>query len=51
MSYEIRNEDSELMRGVGMLEEAKSLVANRSGWTYKRVAKPKPVYQFEDAPF
>ena len=51
MSYQVRNEDSELMRVVGRLEEAKALVAKRSGWTYKKVNKPKPVYQFEDAPF
>ena len=51
MSYRVTDETGELMRVVGRLEEAKSLVASRSGWTYNRVTKPKPVYQFEDAPF
>lgn len=51
VAYQVRNEDSELMRVVGRLEEAKALVAKRSGWTYTRVNKPKPVYKFEEAPF
>ena len=51
VTYQVRNEDSELMRVVGRLVEAKALVRNRSGWTYKKVNKPKPVYKFEEAPF
>ena len=51
VSYEIRDEESELIRVVGRLEEAKALVNIRSGWTYKRVKVEKPVFQFEDAPF
>ena len=49
--YEIRDETGELMRLVGRLEEAKSIVAVRNGWTYKRVKKQKPAYVFEEAPF
>lgn len=49
--YEIRDEMGELMRIVGRLEEAKSLVAVREGWSYKRVKHHKPVYVFEEAPF
>jgi hypothetical protein len=51
VAYQVRNEDSELMRVVGRLEEAKALVAKRSGWTYKKVNTPKPVFNFEEAPF
>jgi hypothetical protein len=51
VQYEIRDEENELMRVVGRLEEAKTLVNNRAGWTYKRVKVEKPVFQFEDAPF
>ncbi len=49
--YEIRDETGELMRLVGRLEEAKSIVAVRNGWTYKRVKQKKPAYVFEEAPF
>ncbi len=49
--YEIRDETGDLMRIVGRLEEAKSLVAVRKGWSYKRVKQHKPVYVFEEAPF
>ena len=41
----------DLMRIVGRLEEAKSIVAVRNGWTYKRVNQQKPAYVFEEAPF
>lgn len=51
VSYEIRDEESELIRVVGRLEEAKALVNIRAGWSYKRVKVKKPVFQFEDAPF
>lgn len=49
--YEIRDENKELMRILGRLEEAKSLVAVRDGWSYKRVKENKPAYVFEEAPF
>jgi hypothetical protein len=49
--YEIRDETGELMRIVGRLEEAKSLVAVRKGWSYKRLNQYKPAYVFEEAPF
>lgn len=49
MSYRVVDELGELMRVVGRLEEAKTLVASREGWTYKRVKLEKPVYEFEDA--
>ena len=51
VQYEIRDEESELMRVVVRLEEAKTLVGSRAGWTYKRVKVEKPVFQFEDALF
>lgn len=51
MRYEIRDETGDLMRVVGRLEEAKSIVAVRNGWTYKRVKQQKPAYVFEEAPF
>lgn len=51
MSYQVTDELGELMRVVGRLEEAKTLVANRAGWSYKRVRIERPAYQFEEAPF
>lgn len=51
MEYRVSDEEGELMRVVGRLEEAKTLVNNRAGWSYKRVRIEKPVYKFEDAPF
>ena len=51
MIYEIRDEMGDLMRKVGRLEEAKSIVAVRKGWSYKRVKQQKPAYVFEEAPF
>ena len=49
--YEIRDEAGDLMRIVGRLEEAKSLIAVRKGWSYKRVKDHKPAFVFEEAPF
>lgn len=51
MAYQVSDEEGELMRVVGRLEEAKTLISQRAGWTYKRVTQPKPVYVFEEAPF
>jgi hypothetical protein len=51
MRYEIRDEMGELMRVVGRLEEAKSIVAVRKGWSYKRVKDHKPAFVFEEALF
>ena len=51
MRYEIRDEMGELMRVVGRLEEAKSIVAVRNGWSYKRLKHHKPAYVFEEALF
>ena len=39
MSYIIKDENGETMRIVGRQEEAKQIVANREGWTYKCVRK------------
>ena len=41
MSYVIRDEDGEVMRIVGRKEEAKQIVGQRTGWTFKCVRKPK----------
>lgn len=51
MSYIIKNEDGETMRIVHRQEEAMAICALRRGWTFKCVRKPKPVYNFEEAPF
>lgn len=51
MSYVIRNEEGETMRIVGRQEEAISICSLRTGWTFKCVRKPKPVFKFEEAPF
>ena len=51
MSYIVKNEDGDLMRVVGRQEEAQAICALRLGWTFKCVRKPKPVYNFEEAPF
>jgi len=40
--YVIYNEDKEKMRVVGRQEEARQIVQNREGWTFKCVRKPKP---------
>ena len=49
MKYYIRDETGDLMRVVGRLEEAKSIVSSRDGWTYQRVKVVKPKFKFEDA--
>ena len=52
MPYSIYNEDDEKMRVVSRLEEAKQLVENRLGWSYKFFRKPEPKpFNFEEAPF
>jgi hypothetical protein len=55
MSYLIRNEDGEVMRIVGRKEEAESICALRTDWTFKCVRKivRKLVdgYKFEEALF
>lgn len=51
MSYVIKNEDGETMRVVSRQEEAIAICALRKGWTFKCVRKPKPVFNFEEAPF
>lgn len=52
--YVIYNEDNEKMRVVGRQEEARQIVQNREGWTFKCIRKPKPtpdLSQFEEALF
>jgi len=52
VSYVIHDEDGEVMRVVGRQEEARNLIANREGWTFKCVRKPVrkvDLSQFEDA--
>lgn len=51
MLYHIRDEDGELMRVVRRREEAKELVQQREGWTYKAHRELKQTYIFEEAPF
>jgi len=54
MSYLIRNEDNEVMRVVGRLEEAQIICALRPGWTFKRVLERRPKRDlsiFEEALF
>ena len=51
MSYIIKDEYGEVMRIVGRQEEARHIVQQREGWTFKCVRKPKPVYIFEEALF
>ena len=53
MSYVVRDEDGEIMRVVARQEEARQLVQQREGWTFKCVRKPvrKVEYNFEEAPF
>jgi len=54
MLYEIYDEDRELMRVVHRQEEAKQIVQQREGWTFKCVRKPVrkvDLSQFEEAPF
>lgn len=52
--YIIKDESGETMRVVGRQEEARQIVQNREGWTFKCVRKPKPMpdlSQLEEAPF
>lgn len=52
MSYIIYDENKEVMRVVGRQEEARQLIKQRTGWTFKCVRKPKEVLdlsQFEEA--
>lgn len=52
MSYVIRDEDGEVMRVVGRQEEAKQLIQQRQGWTFKYMkAKKAEEYKFEEALF
>jgi len=51
VNYIVKNEDGETMRVVGRQEEALAICALRTGWTFKCVRKPKPVYTFEEALF
>lgn len=39
MTYQIKDENGELMRVVGRQEEARQIVNARSGWTFKRVTQ------------
>jgi len=52
MSYIIKDENNEVMRIVGRQEEARQIVQQREGWTFKCFRKPKAVLdlsQFEVA--
>jgi len=52
MPYIVKDEDGETMRIVSRQEEAKQLISNRAGWTFKCVRKPVQkldLSQFEDA--
>jgi len=40
--YLIKDENGEVMRTVHRQEEAKQIVQNREGWTFKCVRKPVP---------
>jgi len=40
MPYQLFDEYGELMRVVGRQEEAKQIVQQREGWTFKCVRKP-----------
>jgi hypothetical protein len=40
--YIIKDESGETMRVVGRQEEARQIVQNREGWTFKCVRKPVP---------
>lgn len=54
MAYHIKDEQGELMRIVHRQEEAKQVVAQREGWTFKCVRNPVrkvDLSQFEEAPF
>lgn len=49
MKYYIYDETGDKMRIVSSLWEAKHITELRTGWTFKRVKQPRPIY--EDAPF
>jgi hypothetical protein len=52
MKYLVKDENGDLMRIVGRQEEARQLVNDRAGWTFKCVRSPKvklDLSQFEDA--
>ena len=52
MSYLIKDENGELIRVVGRQEEARQIVKQCDGWTFKCVRKPVKkldLSQFEDA--
>ena len=54
MSYVIKDEDGDVMRIVGRQEEARNLVQQREGWTFKCVRTKKKALdlsQFEEALF
>lgn len=54
MAYLIKDENGDTMRIVGRQEEARQIVANRAGWTYKCVRKPVKKFdlsQLGEAPF
>lgn len=52
MTYKILDENGELMRIVGRLKEALSVIALRQGWSYVKLPKPKVALpQFEEALF
>lgn len=40
MSYFIKDENGEVMRVVGRQEEARQIINQRDGWTFKCVRKP-----------
>lgn len=50
--YMLYDESGDLMRVVGRQEEARNLVSNHAGWTFKRIRTPKLIIdlsQFEVA--
>ena len=50
--YIIKDENNEVMRVVGRQEEARQIINQREGWTFKCVRKPKvtlDLSQFEEA--
>jgi len=52
--YRIYDENKDLMRMVSRLEEARQIVTERSGWTFKLFRLPKKTIdlsQFEEALF
>ena len=51
MSYIIKDEYGEVMRVVGRQEEARHIVQQREGWTFKAYQELKQTYIFEEAPF